>query len=105
MIDPQNAAAYNDRAWLRATCPVAEYRDANKALESAIWACALSGWKNAHPLGTLAASYAEGSDFASAVKCQIKAIGLLAAENEREAFGERLQLYRRRAAYRQATPR
>ncbi len=74
VLDPQNAAAYNDRAWLRATCPVAEYRDGNKALESAIWACALSGWKNAHPLGTLAAAYAEASDFASAVKCQTKAI-------------------------------
>ena len=102
VLEPQNAAAYNDRAWLRATCPVAEYRDANKALESAIWACALSGWKNAHSLGTLAASYAEARDFASAVKCQIKAIRLLGAEHEREAFDERLDLYRRRTAYRQA---
>ena len=105
VLEPRSAAAYNDRAWLRATCPVAEYRDANKALESAIWACALSGWKNPHSLGTLAASYAEGSDFASAVKCQIKALGLLQRENEREAFGERLELYRRRTAYRQAPPK
>ncbi len=105
MLEPRNAAAYNDRAWLRATCPVAEFRDANKALESAIRACALSGWRNAHSLGTLAASYAEARDFASAVKCQIKAIGLLGAENEREAFGERLELYRRQTAYRQTPPK
>ena len=101
-LDPQNAAAYNDRAWLRATCPVAEYRDGTKALESAIWACALSGWKNAHPLGTLAAAYAEASDFASAVKCQTKAIKLLAAELEKKDFGARLELYQARKAYRQA---
>jgi tetratricopeptide (TPR) repeat protein len=104
MLEPRNAAAYNDRAWLRATCPVAEYRDANKALESAIWACALSGWKNARSLGTLAASYALASDFASAVKCQTKAIRMLASERERQEFGERLELYRRRTAYRQALP-
>jgi tetratricopeptide (TPR) repeat protein len=102
VLDPQNAAAYNDRAWLRATCPVAEYRDGTKAVESAIWACALSGWKNAHPLGTLAAAYAEASDFASAVKCQTKAIKLLAAELERKDFGARLELYQARKAYRQA---
>ncbi len=100
-LDPQNAAAYNDRAWLRATCPVAEFRDGNKALESAIWACALSGWKNAHPLGTLAAAYAEASDFASAVKCQTKAIKLLVVDREKEDFGARLLLYREGKAYRQ----
>jgi tetratricopeptide (TPR) repeat protein len=104
MLAPRNAAAYNDRAWLRATCPVEEFRDANKALESAIWACALSGWKNAHSLGTLAASYAEARDFASAVKCQTKAMRLLGAERERRDFAERLELYRRGKAYRQAPP-
>jgi tetratricopeptide (TPR) repeat protein len=105
ILEPRNAAAYNDRAWLRATCPVADYRDAGKALESAIWACALSGWKNAHSHGTLAAAYAEASDFAAAVKCQIKAIRLLGSENETQAFSQRLELYRRSTAYRQVPPR
>ncbi len=100
-LDPQNAAAYNDRAWLRATCPVAEFRDGNKALESAIWACALSGWKNAHPLGTLAAAYAESSDFASAVQCQTKAMSLITQEREKQDFAARLLLYRGGKAYRQ----
>ncbi len=99
LLDPMSAAAYNDRAWLRATCPAAEYRDGAMALESAIWACALSGWKNAHPLGTLAAAYAEASDFASAVKCQNTAIRLLAAEREKQDFRTRLELYRTRKAY------
>jgi tetratricopeptide (TPR) repeat protein len=105
MLDPRSAAAYNDRAWLLATCPVAEYRNANKALESAIWACALSGWKNARSLGTLAACYALASDFASAVQCQTKAIRMLASERERQEFGERLELYRRGIAYREPLPK
>jgi tetratricopeptide (TPR) repeat protein len=99
-LDPQSAAAHNDRAWLLSTCPVPGYRDADKALESAIWACALSEWKQAHAIGTLAAAYAEASDFASAVKCQSKAIRL-APELERQDFRARLELYQRQKAYRQ----
>jgi hypothetical protein len=38
------------------------------------------------------------------VQCQTKAIRMLASERERQEFGERLELYRRRSAYRQALP-
>ena len=101
VLDPQNAAAFNDRAWLRSTCPAAEFRDANKALESAIWACALSAWKNPRALGTLAAAYAEASDFAAAVKCQTKAMKLITADREKQDFAARLLLYQQGKAYHQ----
>ena len=34
-LDPRNAPGYNGRAWLRATCPEAKYRDGKQAVESA----------------------------------------------------------------------
>ncbi len=104
-LDPQNLAAFNFRAWLRATCPDAKIRDGNKALESAIWACALSEWKDAFALGTLAAAYAETSDFRAAVKSQNKAIGFLTDLKQKEDFCMRLKLYQEKTAYHQPTPR
>jgi tetratricopeptide (TPR) repeat protein len=104
-LDPQNLPAYNFRAWLRATCPDPTYRDGNLALESAIWACALSGWNDAFTLATLAAAYAETSDFGAAVKFQTRAIGLLTDEKHTVDFRSRLDLYQERKAFHQPGPR
>lgn len=104
-LDPQNVGAYNFRGWIRATCPDAVNRDGNRALESAIWACALSEWRDPYTLGTLAAAYAETSDFGAAVKSQTKAIRLLADEKQKNDFRDRLELYQAKKAYHQAKPR
>jgi tetratricopeptide (TPR) repeat protein len=103
-LDPQNLAAYNFRGWLWATCPDGRYRDGNKALESAIWACALSGWHDAFPLATLAAAYAETSDFRAAAKSQTKAIRFLTDLKQKDDFCMRLELYRAKKAYHQPAP-
>jgi tetratricopeptide (TPR) repeat protein len=52
-LDPKNATAYNNLAWLLATCPKDGVRDGKKAIEYATKACELSQWQNAANLGTL----------------------------------------------------
>ena len=98
--DPEQPAAYNERAWIWATCPDATYRDGRRAIESATRACALTGWKNAAFLATLAAAHAEAGDFDAAVKWQTKANGL-GSQAEDEV---RLRLYREKTPYRERDP-
>jgi tetratricopeptide (TPR) repeat protein len=64
-FDPGYHPAYNGRAWLRATCPEARFRDGRKAVTDARRACELTGWKNPMYLDTLAAACAELGDFAA----------------------------------------
>ena len=94
-VDPDRALAFNDLAWLRATCVVAEFRDGARAVEQATKACELTNFKKAHYVRTLAAAYAETGDFDSAVMRQKEAIDLLSEDEEelRGDFEERLKLY------------
>jgi tetratricopeptide (TPR) repeat protein len=103
-VDPGYALSFNNLAWLRATCVVAEFRDGAKSVEQATKACELTNWKNAHYIGTLAAAYAEADDFDSAVKWQKKATDLLTEKQEylRADFEERLRLYQSRKPYRES---
>jgi len=93
---PNRAEAFNELARLRVICPVAEFRDAAKAVEEATRACELTDWKNHGYLSTLATAYSEIGDFASAVKWQKEAIELL-GEEERDKWEAnyeiRLRLY------------
>ncbi len=103
-VDPGYALAFNDLAWLRATCPVAEFRDGAKATEDAAKACELTDFKKARYVGTLAAAYGETGDFDSAVMWQKKAIDSLTKEEEelRADFEERLKLYQSGKPYRES---
>jgi len=70
----EQAEVLNDRAWLRATCPEASIRNGELAVTDAKKACDLDGWEVASHIDTLAAAYAEGGDFDSAVRYQNEAI-------------------------------
>ncbi len=95
-VDPNYAPAFDDLAWLWATCPRAEFRDGAKAIENAGKACELADWKDYRYLGTLAAAYAEAGDFQQAIKRQKEAIDLLPEDKRlvlQANYEKRLKLY------------
>jgi tetratricopeptide (TPR) repeat protein len=103
-LEPDNPEPYNDRAWLRATCADAKYRDGKQAVASATRACELTGWKELGVLDTLAAAYAESGDFDAAIRWQTKAIAMVRDGEDKSGFEARLKLYRSRKPYREDKP-
>jgi tetratricopeptide (TPR) repeat protein len=98
-LNPKYKLAYNNRAWLRATCPDADYRDGKKALESAISGLALDP-NDGSSMDTLAAAHAECGDFTEAVRWQEKALADPQLKND-AAARRRLDLYRDMKPYRE----
>ena len=88
--------AYQLRAWLRATCPDAAWRDGEKAVADATKACELTDWKNPISLSALAAACAENGQFDDAVKWEKKAL-----EDPAYKEGRRLKLYEAKTPYRE----
>jgi tetratricopeptide (TPR) repeat protein len=100
-LDPKSEAAYNGRAWLRAVCPEARYRDGKAAVADATKACELSQWKHPFCLGTLAAAHAESGSFPKAVEMQEKAQGFYTDDDDLKHGRERLTLYKAGKPYRE----
>jgi hypothetical protein len=68
------AFAHNSRAWLRATCPDASFRNGKQAVADAKSACHEASWSEPAYMDTLAAAHAEAGDFDSAVRFEQRAI-------------------------------
>jgi tetratricopeptide (TPR) repeat protein len=101
-IDPKDPNAYNQFAWLLATCPKETLHDSKKAVEYATKACELSGWKLGQFMDTLAAAYASSGNFAQAVKWEQKALEDADFVNRNgQAASERLLLFEKKEAYRE----
>jgi tetratricopeptide (TPR) repeat protein len=75
-LDPKYATAYNNRAWYRATCPNAGFRDGAQAVRDATKACELTDWKDASCINTLSAALAEAGKFEEAIQRLQQAIDL-----------------------------
>ena len=90
---PELVEAHSRSAWLRATCPDAQYRDGKLAVESARRTCELTDWHNPGELEVLAAACAEAGDFGSAVKWQEKALTLTVEPADVQSCQKRLGLY------------
>jgi tetratricopeptide (TPR) repeat protein len=94
----------NDLAWILATSPSADLRNASEAVRLAQRACQLNGRKEARFLGTLDAAYAEAGRFAEAIATAEEARSLALAANNTELANqaaERLKLYRTGVPYHQ----
>jgi tetratricopeptide (TPR) repeat protein len=93
--------ALNARAWLRATCKDAAFRNGPLALEDAKRVAAVE--KIPAVIDTLAAAYAEVGDFDSAVGCEGLAIAAIKPSMQ-DADKERSVLEKRLASFKQHRP-
>jgi tetratricopeptide (TPR) repeat protein len=90
----------NSLAWILATAPSSQMRDASRALELASRACRASRWRDPSSLDTLAAAYANCGQFQKAISWQEKAIRLEKDRDEKKNLREHLDLYRAGQPYR-----
>jgi tetratricopeptide (TPR) repeat protein len=96
-LAPKDPAGYCYRAWFRAGCPDAKYRDTKGAVSDAKLANELSNWSDARSLEALAAAYARSGDFEEAVRWQKRAMEKNSnySKSEVEAAHARLDAYSR----------
>ena len=92
-LDPKNWDAIRGVAYIRATCPIEEYRDGAKARTDAEEACRITGWKEWQCLGTLAAAYAETGDFDNAVRWAKKSVRAATMADGRRKLCDQLAFY------------
>lgn len=98
-INNQLPRAYQNAAWLMATCPDPNIRNVELALSAAKKALELAGTTTPQALDTLAAATAAAGRYAEAVKLQQQAIALTRDPAERSELGQRMEIYRRSQAY------
>jgi tetratricopeptide (TPR) repeat protein len=99
-VQPEHSGILNNYAWVLATTPVDELRDAKRAIELATKACEVTEFKEAHILSTLAAAYAESGDFETAIKWSTKAVELGEGET-REQLQKELESYKQKKPWRE----
>ena len=99
-LDKTFGRAYQAAAWLMATCPDPQFRNANLAVQAAQRAIELDGETGYIHLDTLAAALANGGQFEQARKVLLQAIESAPRENL-EPLHSRLSLYRAHKPYRQ----
>lgn len=98
-IDPLSDGIANDLAWLLATCPDADIRDSDRAIELAEQACRATNFHNPQYLDTLAAAHAAAGQFAKAAETAEKAIKSFGPDPAATDTRKRLELYRDEKPY------
>ena len=101
-IDPGSGPAFQGAAWLMATCPETDIRNAETALRAAQQAAQLLGREDYRVLDTWAAALANDGQFDKARTAAAQAIQ--AAPQEHVApLQKRLELYQKNRPYREAS--
>ena len=99
-LHPRNvtlARALSDRAWFRATCPNASFRNGQQAVKDAKAACSIMIWKDEPMIDTLAVAYAETGDFNSAVQYAAQALAVKGiSPDSTKLFQQHLALFQQR---------
>ena len=102
-LNPKLGRAYLQTAWIMATCPEQQYRDADRGLAAAEKAIELDGDKDYRYLDTLAAAQANAGKFDDAKATESRAISR-APEKAASKLQQRLGLYQNSKAYREGAP-
>jgi tetratricopeptide (TPR) repeat protein len=98
-LEPASGRTHQSIAWLVATCPDPQFRDAELALSAAQKAIQLDGDNDHRYLATLAAAHAEAGHFDQAREALTQAIAKAPAD-ETPVYTERLALYGQERAFR-----
>lgn len=101
-INSKYPRAYQNAAWLMATCPDPKHRNVDLALSAAKKVIELTGQRSPHALDTLAAATAAVGSHAEAAQLQQEAIRS-AVKEERAEMSQRLALYERGQSFIQPT--
>lgn len=96
----ENSGLLNNFAWVLATSPDDEVRNADRAIKLATQACELTDYKAAHILSTLASAYAEKGNFEEARKWSSKAVELGEGEVA-DQLKEELESYKQEKPWRE----
>jgi len=102
-LKPESPYTLNDLSWILATDKKLEFREGTEAVRLAKRACELTNYGNPEMLDTLAAAYAESSNFTEAVKIAQKAIDLYISSGKQKQAEDtvaRQQLYKAGQPYR-----
>ena len=103
-INNQYARAFQNAAWLMATCPDNKLQNFELALSAARKAIELGEGRTPQTLDTLAAATAAAGRHAEAAKLQRQALEMTSDAEERIELTQRLQLYEQGQAYVQPRP-
>jgi tetratricopeptide (TPR) repeat protein len=90
-IDPNDTGVLNNLAWVLATSPEDELRDAERSIALGTKACELTNYSRPHILSTLAAGYAEKGDWETAIKWSSKAVELGSKDKDEDDVLDQLQ--------------
>lgn len=104
-VDSEYGRAYQNAAWLMATCPDASIRNAQLALSAAQKAQQLNATRTARGFDTLAAARASLGQHSEAAKLQREALKLAGDAEEKQELSRRLKLYENGRSFRQAPTR
>jgi tetratricopeptide (TPR) repeat protein len=99
----QRSGVLNNLAWVLATSPKDELRDADRSVKYGTEAAELTDYKEPHILSTLAAGHAENGDFEAAIKWSTKAVelGHEQEHDQVEQLEEELESYRQNKPWRE----
>jgi tetratricopeptide (TPR) repeat protein len=99
----QKSGILNNLAWVLATSPKDELRNAERSIKFGTEAAELTEFKEPHILSTLAAGYAEKGDFEQAIKWSTKAVelGRELDHNQIEQLEEELESYKANKPWRE----
>ena len=97
---PNDRKALNDLAWIQATCPDEQFRDAKKAFENANKAYQVDGGRRCSDYNTLAAAYAASQAYPQAKEWAVKAISQAKGQKAKRLIGERAKLYEQNQPFR-----
>lgn len=101
-INSKYPRAYQNAAWLMATCPDAKFRNVELAMSAAKKVIELTGERTPQALDTLAAATAASGRHREATELQQEAVQL-ASKEDRVEMAQRLQLYQAGRNYMQPT--